>query len=358
MGQVDLVDKGSGVETRVLFVNLTRRCNIDCPRCYLTEINRARRETLDPTLLEQVLADPFFRNHDGPVVVIHQGGEPQLVGHRAFEDYVAAVCRAHPEARQTAVSNMVAAPPWFLDLAHRHFGGRIETTWAAGRKQTLAGEEATYQDMFAQSLARAIDAGLNCPVNVELNDATAQAGPDVLLDLMVKTGAQDCEFDLSFDFAAFRRNPAFGPGGVPFIPPTIPFAEVSAYLLALRRRRSLRGLNVRSYSLVAMSARGTDLPFNVQSESRFVTINPDGIITTVPLYSDVPQTYLGNARHSSLSDILAHPNRALRIDYERHRTRGCAGCRHWDACQGGPSHAPLFDGSGECAGLRRVLDRL
>lgn len=345
---------------RILFVNLTRRCNIDCPRCYLTPEHRASRATLDPAVLTDVLRDPFFRDYDGPVLVIHQGGEPQLLGREGFGAMVDAVRTTLPHARQTAVSNMFAAPSWFLDLAHRSFEGRIETTWAAGRKHTLAGDGDRYQEAFAQAIQKAVEAGLSCPINVELNDDTARLGPEALIAMMLRTGARSCEFDLSFDFAAFRKAPVYGLGNVPLVPPTVPFAEVSRYLLGLRRALLIQGLGerIRSHSLVPMAQRGGDKPFNTRCESRFVTLNPDGSLTTNPLYSDLVPTYLGNARTMTLSEALAHPNRALRIRYEEERTQPCGGCPHWQACQGGPSHAPWSDGSGECAGLRSLLDRL
>lgn len=341
-------------------MNLTRRCNIDCPRCYLTPVHRASRDTLDPALLAAVLRDPFFRDHEGPVVVIHQGGEPQLLGRQAFGAIVETTRQALPHARQTAVSNMFAAPDWFLDLAHSAFEGRVETTWAAGRKHTLAGDGDRYQEAFAQAVGKAIESGLSCPINVELNDDTARLGPDTLIAMMLATGARSCEFDLSFDFAAFRQNPSFGLGGTPHVPPTVPFDAVARYLLDLRRALVVRGLRdrIHSHSLVPMAQRGVDKPFNTRCESRFVTLNPDGTITTNPLYSDIEETYLGNVREATLSAILAHPNRALRITAEEARTQPCAGCPHWQHCQGGPSHAPWTDGSGECAGLRQVLDRL
>lgn len=345
---------------RVLFLNATRRCNVDCPRCYITALHRAGRDAVPPELVRKALRDPFFRDHDGPVLVIHQGGEIQTLGRERLTAIVEAVAEAAPHARQTAVSNMFTAAPWFLDLAKAHFGARIETTWAAGRKSTLAGDEAGYQARFEAALRAAIEAGITCPINVEVNPETLAAGPDALLDMMVRTGATVCEFDLSFDFQAFHATPAYGPGGVPLVPPTARYTDVSAYLIALRRRIVVRGLSgrIHSHALVPFSARGHDLPFNTRSESRFITLNPDGTVTTVPLYSDLVPTYLGNLHEAELSACLAHPNRALRMAFEQDRARPCGTCPHVASCQGGPSHAPLFDGSGECAGLRGAVEKM
>lgn len=345
---------------RVLFVNLTRRCNVDCPRCYLTPFHRASRDAFPDGLLTEILSHPFYRDYKGPVVVIHQGGEPQLLGHKRFRELTQEVSRAAPHARQTVVTNLFNAPLWFRELAHDTFQGRIETTWAAGRKQTLAGDEDRFQAAFRSALKDCVEHKLVCPINVELNDATAEMGPDYLIDMMLETGARDVEFDLSIDFAKFRRNPRFAMGHAPLLPPTIPYTRVTQYLLDFRRRLVMRGLEgrIRSHSLMPLSQRDGDLPFNTRCEDLFFTINPDGTITTIPLYSDIEETYLGNVLDDGMDACVLNPERMARMSYEVIRCAPCQGCEHEPICRGGPSHAPQSDGSGECAGLKGVLDKL
>lgn len=333
---------------------------MDCPRCYLTPLHRASRDAFPDGLLTEILSHPFYTDYKGPVVVIHQGGEPQLLGHRRFGALVREVRKALPEARQTVVTNLFNAPGWFREMAYEFFQGRIETTWASGRKQTLAGDEDRFQAQFRQSLKACVDSKLVCPINVELNDDTARKGPDYLIDMMLETGARDVEFDLSIDFAAFREAPAFGQGMVPLLPPTISYAQVSEFVLDFRRALIKRGLSerIRSHALVPLQQRGYDLPFNTQCEGRFFTINPDGTLTTIPLYSDIEETYLGNVLESGMDACVRHPNRMERMMYEIVRVQPCVGCAFEQGCRGGPSHAPQSDGSGECAGLKRVLTRL
>ena len=38
------------------FINVTRQCNVDCKRCYLTEAHRAARERLPLATLEAFLS--------------------------------------------------------------------------------------------------------------------------------------------------------------------------------------------------------------------------------------------------------------------------------------------------------------
>ena len=177
--------------------------------------------------------------------------------------------------------------------------------------------------------------------------------------MMVETGARTAEFDISVDFSQFRQKPTFGLGNAPILPPTIPYRDVADYIWRFRRSLFLRGSeNISSHSILPLSSRGTDLPFNTRCESRFLTLNPDGSVTTIPLYSDIEETYLGNVMSDGLDACLNNPNRASRITHEMMRLTPCVSCPHLKGCQGGPSHVPVLDGSKECVGLKSVLDRL
>jgi MoaA/NifB/PqqE/SkfB family radical SAM enzyme len=137
---------------RVLFVNLTRLCNVDCPRCYLTPENRRSKLALRQGLLTDILSSDFFSKpaSDGEhPLVIFQGGEPTIVGHTAFLGYIDEVRRVAPAARMTMVSNLMRLPDWVIDVSREYFDCRIETTWAAGNKKSLRGDEAVFQERFA-----------------------------------------------------------------------------------------------------------------------------------------------------------------------------------------------------------------
>ena len=348
---------------RVLFVNLTRLCNVDCPRCYLTPEHRAERTMLPEGALRAALSSRFFAEpaSDGETpLVIFQGGEHTVIGEAAMRGYIAEVRSVRPEARMAMVSNLLALPAWAVDVAFEHFGGRIETTWAAGMKRTLTGSEDRFQGAFAASLARAVEAGLSCPVNVELNDHTLEAGPRRIIELHQETGATAFEFDISVRFDLFRRKPAFGPGNYPVLPLTINYAAFRDFLLGLRREIRKAGLDGRILSNVLrpLAERHIDKAFNTCREADFITLNPDLTITTNPLFSDITETHLGSLSRMPLDDLVNSPMRLARIAHEHARLSDCAGCRFLDVCEGGPSHAPVFDGSGECAGTRTLLARL
>src|SRR5690606_40986607 len=46
--------------------------------------------------------------------------------------------------------------------------------------------------------------------------------------------------------------------------------------------------------------------------------------------------------------------RLTRILADKRRASACKSCEHYDYCAGGPSHVPVHDGSGDCAGGKRM----
>ena len=103
---------------------------------------------------------------------------------------------------------------------------------------------------------------------------------------------------------------------------------------------------------------GNNNAFNVRQEANFITINPDGTVTTNPLFTDLTETYLGNLNEQGLDEIIKHPNRQLRVIEEVKRTRSCVDCDHYESCAGGASHAPIMDTLGGCAGLLQFRDAM
>lgn len=346
--------------SKVLFVNLTRLCNVNCPRCYLTPTNRASKLAMPEGMLTRILTSKFFSDADAaPVTVIFQGGEPTVVGEKAFVGYAEEVRAAAPGARMTMVSNLLAMPDWAIDASREYFGGNIETTWAAGMKKTLAGNEDAFQERFARTLRSVIDAGLTCPVNVELNRETFRAGPRSIVDLAKMTGATDFAIDFSVRFNDFRIRPSFLQGNYPALPGSISNVEFRDFAVGLRRALFSEGLQdmISCNVLGTKDERKRDMAFNTCREADFVTVNPDGTVTTNPLFSDIIETHLGSLSEQSLDEILEHPNRQMRIDYEfARRSQGvCVKCPVYEFCEGGPSHLPVMDGSGECVGPKGLL---
>lgn len=342
---------------RVLFVNVTRQCNVDCDRCYLTVEHRQEKERLDPLLFQKLVSDPWFS--DKPLTVIWEGGEAALIGKHAFTELADLCGKLLPQARQTMVTNLYAMPDWLIDLSHQHFSSHIETTLALSKKRSLSGSEPQFLERFAQSYRKARAAGLSCPINVELNRETIELGPQVMLDYLELLGANQIEIDVSVEFSQFFKQPSYAVDGYPLLPLTASYVEFSSYLKSMMtdhwERICKLGLHSTLFDQYKLGKRST--MFAVQRGHDFITLNPDGTVTTNPLYSDFPNTYLGDLKNQEPREILFGGKRDRYLRHELRRTLPCLKCEHYDHCAGGPSHVPVQDGSGECVGMKSIWEQ-
>ena len=345
----------------VVFVNLTRQCNLNCSKCFITEENRySNRERLPFEHVEKMLNNRYFKNPYANVVIIWEGGEPTVVGKEFFTEHVEQVARILPNAKQRMVTNCLNMPDWVLDLAKKHFDSFFETTLALGHKETLDGSEEKYLTKFTASLKKTIDAGVECPINVELNGPTINAGPGAIIDIARETGAKIWEFDISIDFKKFLANPTYDLHTYPILPLNVSYAQFSDYVIDFfsNYRKEIDELGIQSTFIAQAEGIADNLAFGVMRELDFFTLNPDGTVTTNPLFTDMPMTYLGNLTISDFSVILNHKNRRKRARVEQKRVHGCLDCEFFAQCKGGPSHAMMHDGSGECAGGYRIWKHL
>lgn len=346
-----------GRSEAVGFINVTRQCNVDCKRCYLTEAHRASKERLGLETLERFLGHRFWL--DRPVTLIWEGGEASVVGHRQTVKYCETARTILPHATQTMVTNCFSVPNWLIDVVHQQFSGQVETTYALGHKYSLSGSSDLYQQRFLAGLSRFWDAGINCPVNIELNAETIALGPGALAAVILNSNCRVWEFDLSVDFRTFLAAPEYSCDSTPVLPLTAPYSAVWGYLLDLKRvwghAFKDQGITIGAFD---QDVGKPNNQFNVACEDRFLTLNPDGVVTTNPLYSDLMGTQLGNVDVEGMDAILANTNRLKRIMADRKRIAPCSGCQHVSYCKGGPSHVPVLDGSGECAGGRSMWNHL
>lgn len=338
------------MENRVIFVNLTKLCNVNCPRCYLTAENRLNKQRLPLDSLEKLLDSNYVKNADD-VVVIFQGGEPSILGYDALKDYSDVVRRIAPTAKMAMVSNLLNMPDWLIDYSKNILEGRLETTYASGHKFTLSGSSDGYNDKFLKSLTKAIANGLECPINVELNRETYERGPQYLVDIAIEAKARIWEFDFSVDFAEFHSRPAYSLFGYPVVSSTLTYDEFYEFVFDFQRLfNDQTGMELSCGVVNQFKNNQESINFNIQREKDFITINPDGSITTNPLFSDIVPTYLGNINSAPLDDIVCSVLRIRRILHEKKRIEKCYQCPHFNLCGGGVSHLPVFDGGANCIG--------
>lgn len=338
------------MDNRVVFVNVTKQCNVNCPRCYLTEDSRSGRQRLPVEYLDRILDSQYIHSAD-EVSVILQGGEPSILGHDLLSGYVRAIKRRVPHARVSMVSNLLNMPDWLIDFSLNELDGRLETTYASGYKFTLDGSAEKYNERFAKSLAKATSAGLLCPINVELNRETYERGPQYLVDLALAANARVWEFDFSVDFAAFHKEQSYNLFGYPVVAPTLKYDEFYQFVLEFSRLFGIQtGMELSCGVMDQFEPSGKSINFNIQREKDFITINPDGSITTNPLFSDIVPTYLGNISTTPLDQLARSPLRIRRIMHEKKRVESCYKCPFYQRCGGGVSHLSVWDGSSNCVG--------
>jgi radical SAM protein with 4Fe4S-binding SPASM domain len=339
----------------VLFINLTKKCNVDCQRCYLTEESRLNPLGLPIDLFIDFLKSDFF--DDKKLVVIFQGGELSLLGKEKLIAYSEAVLNIRPNAKMAAVSNFLSLPNWLIDIAHKYWGSALETTFALDKKYTLDGSKEKYLDKFEASLKKANRSGLMSVVNIESNRETLECGADAFYDLVVKTGHLLWEFDTSIEFDSFMKLPLYNEYGYPVLKSSSSYAKLSEYLIEIDTKYGdkLKAMGVQSTIFMRKLEDAIDnQSFNVQKEHCFITLNPDGTVTSNPLFSDLKALFMGNIKHHSLSDLMGNKALLKRIEYEKKRILPCYSCQYFSLCKGATSLAPLFDGSGECAGLKKL----
>lgn len=338
----------------VLFVNITKQCNVHCDRCYLTMDSRQDARTLSAQGLQAILASSWAQ--DSTLTIIWEGGEAALAGRDHLRALVNLAAELAPAAKQTMVTNLYSLPNWLIELSLQRFHGKIETTFAMGGKFSLSRDREMFLEHFKENFLKASKAGLNCPINLELNDYTVSLGPQALVDYL--EGLMPChvEFDISVDFESFLASPGYDIFNYPLLPPTISYAKFSEFIKQFWLELRHRGLEKKiGCSLIdeMIRSRASSM-FAVQRGSDFLTLNPDGTLTTNPLFSDLEPTFLGNVLIQDVETLLTSRKRAMHIRRELRRSAECLGCEYYQLCSGGPAHTPVFDQSGECCGAKSL----
>ncbi|WP_137297633.1 radical SAM protein [Psychromonas sp. SP041] len=344
--------------TRILFLNVTRQCNVNCPRCYLTEEVRNKKELLPLEFIEKAITDPFFQDPNYESVVIFEGGELSLIGEKNLRNMLELVKSKLPNCRTTMVANCYSLPDWLIKICHEYMGSEFETTYALDKKYSLTGDAELYQKRFKQNIKKAHEAGITVVVNVELNKETIDLGVDALMEVIRETKIQCWEFDHSIDFQEFMKDPRFNMYGSPLVETTTTYEEFSDYIIELAEvhGKEMQALGIQIGAIQQAIYNEESIFFNVKNTANMLSINADGTCTTDVLYSDVPRMFIGNLNVQTVSEMMQSKSRKMLLRWENSvRVKECIGCEFYNKCKGGPSYMPLFDGlSAECAGAKKI----
>ena len=344
--------------TRILFLNVTRQCNVNCPRCYLSEEVRMKKELLSLDLIDKAVSDPFFSDPGVDTVVIFEGGELSLIGEKNLRSMLELVKKKLPNSRTTMVANCYSLPDWLINICHEYMDSEFETTYALDKKYSLGGSSDKYQKRFKENVKKAHDSGITLVVNVELNKETLDLGVDSLMNVIRETNIKCWEFDHSIDFEEFMENPQFNLYGSPIIRTTTTYEEFSSYIIELAEKHGdeLEKLGIKIGAIQQAIYNEESVFFNVKNTGNMLSLNADGTCTTDVLYSDIPRMFIGNLKNETVNEMMKSKSRKMLLRWENSlRVKDCVGCEFYNKCRGGPSYMPLFDGiSNECAGAKKI----
>lgn len=342
----------------ILYINATLGCNLDCTKCYLRESVRNSRGKLEDEALIRLLKDPYLQQSDKRIMVVWEGGEVALAGEERLRHFCTLTRELLPESQQTMVANLVVLPHWLIQITKDFFDSKFETTYAPGEKQLYGGDEAGYRKKYEANLIKAVNHELSVSVNVEVNQGTYERGVDEMAEFMVRSGAKIWDFDIAIGFDRFLSAQRYNSHAYPLLEPSLGYEYYYQYIkdLVLTHDQTFveHGIDIAAVRQMMRGAR-TQL-YAVQKTHEMFTLNPNGDLTTNPMWSDMQSMLRWNIFKHSLEDVLKDPQHRAHTRWElMERVRPCRDCEYYSMCRGGPSYAPIFDGqTEECVGGRRL----
>jgi len=356
-----MLKETTGRDELYLFVNVTRRCSMNCRICFLSERIRKNDIFLNLSLLAKMLEHPLFSNAGAALTIMWEGGEPTLAGESGLQDYIEVAKRTVPDAQQSIVTNLLSCPDWLIDMTHREFSSVIESTFSYGGRETWTGELDKYLSLYSDSLRKIHSNNIECHVQFDVNRETFEAGTEKVMNYMLDNGVKFIDFNIAVEFADFYADPKFNRYGYPiFNSLSISYLQFSEFILEIagKYKEVIDSGNLIISNLDLVSPLNVSRAFNVKQDFDFFTLNPDGTVTSNPLFSSIPDTFYGDISANDVDDVVNSDKRMKRSVYEHRRTLECGDCNFYSKCNGMSSFVPLFDGSGECSGFKRVFESL
>lgn len=328
-----------------LFINVTKECNLDCTRCYLHEQSRSTKSLLSIDTAEKFLCNAHFAQKVSQIVL--QGGEINLVSVDHIEDLLKLCRYRHPNATIRIVSNLLGVKPEFFSLLHEYCESNIETTFALNSKSLKNGDEQLYKEVFCATAWQYYNQNISISSNFELNIESLLKGASEFYNYVAYFPPSYWDFDLSLDFKSFLRDQEYSRNGTPLIKATVSYKQFWDYLLDLKVLKDDLNAKKIEISFFKAASERVNNQFSAGQLGCFYTLNPDGYVTTNPLYSDLKSTFIGN-----VEDLVVHKSDVWKrlFNDELIRLKECSSCERFRSCGGSITYVQLHDGSGECVG--------
>lgn len=359
-----LVGPGARGCVRLLVLQPTPYCNLDCSYCYLPHRNDRRRMSDDVLrgIATRVLNAPQVRAGPDALTIVWHGGEPMTLPPdwyaRAFallEDETGRTWRHAFQTNAVGVDDRWIAlfRDWRVQLgvsldgpAHLHDAMRKTRGGAGSHALTMAG------------IARLQAAGLPFHI-ISVLTAPALAAADELFAFFAAHGLRDLAFNIEETEGGHADSSMTGDMAAAYARFLRRFLARMRHAdppMRLREQEGVRGLIATPRAQRGHNPQTTPLEVvSVAADGGLSTFSPELLGVPAPRFDDF---IFGNVLRDGLEDMLRNPA-FLRLHGEiRAGIAACAArCAHFEVCGGGAPANKYFE-LGDCTGTETTYCRL
>jgi len=312
-------------------------CDLDCPHCYLSKIERRDPTRLMNKSIERVLnqVDQFYQSRGVKRKTIHAyqyGGEPTSMGVEAFSEMLDTIEKSLPtekgyDVRHTILTSLVEVDldAW-LPIFRDRCGGFLQTSFD-GRMRG-----GKYVRKWDEQMHKAKDLGLMLSTISVVNTRILQDGPEETINYLSDLGVVEASF------LPFMWNEQNDGKKYDSLAPTM--TAWSDFMIDLtkawmqRRSAGLEAPEIGQLRYILAQEEMLSPVSNVASQTLFLMPNGDWAL---PDYKNGWQEYMnrfGNGISKNFSEILTSDRRRtyLRRQMMRNGNPECLTCPHSDKC--------------------------
>lgn len=312
-------------------------CDLDCPHCYLSKVERRDPTLLANNAIKKVLenVDRFYSSKGIEKKTIHAyqyGGEPTSMGPEAFSRMLDTIEAALPadkgyDVRHTILTSLVEVDlETWLPIFQQRCGGFLQTSFD-GRMRGGA-----YIRKWDSQMRKARDLGLTLSTISVVNTRILQDGPESTLDYLMDLGVVEASF-LPFMWNEQndgKKYDALAPSMNAWSQFMISLTE--AWIKAKNAGKTPPEIGQLRYILAQEEMLSP--VSNIAGQTLFLMPNGDWAL---PDYRNGWQEFMnrfGNGIHTDFSQILRSPKRRtyLRRQMTRNGNSDCTSCPHADKC--------------------------
>ncbi|QJF51829.1 cyclophane-forming radical SAM/SPASM peptide maturase GrrM/OscB [Roseobacter ponti] len=355
-------DRSAG-PVRLLVLQATPFCNLDCAYCYLPHRDDSQRMSGDvlDAIGRNIVAGPLAEE---PLSIVWHGGEPMTLPPDWYEEAFARIDHASGgrTVRHAFQTNAIGINDSWVRLFRQRdvrIGVSIDGPRAVhdAYRKTRGGRGS--HELSMRGAARLSDAGLPFHL-ISVLTADSLSQPDALFDFYVAHGFRDVCFNVEEQEGAHPRSGLEGLGTEAVYRRFLDrfFARIAAAdaPFACRELDAARALALTPSGARRANPQTRPLEIvTVAADGAMSTYSPELIGTAAPQYADFS---FGNVCEGGPERILDHPAfRRLRADIDAGVAACAAGCAWFDVCGGGAPANKFFE-HGHLRGTETLFCRL